>query len=114
MDLDIEEAEDENLPFAYRILRWDDGFHSFHKVYLKGGKPYRYDEEGLPFGADTRDELYANLAEIGNGIAQASVNPILSEANDFPGQYRIPVDSMSNWLKRQQEFAVKAETQDFD
>ena len=113
MDMDVE-AEDETLPSEYRIIRWDDGFHSFHKVYLKDGKPYRYDEEGLPFGADSRDELYANLAEIGNGIAQASINPILSESDDFPGQYRLPVDSMKDWLKRQTEYLNAKENQDAD
>lgn len=113
MDMAVE-TEDENLPSEYRILRWDDGFHSFHKVYLKDGKPFRYEEEGLPFGADTSDELDAVLAEIGTGIAQASVNPVLSEADDFPGQYRMPPDSMSNWLKRQNEFLIQKSTSDAD
>jgi len=108
MDMDVE-AEDETLPSEYRILQWDDGDFSIHEVYFKHGKPFSYCEETIA-RAETREELEDALAEIAHGIRQAAQSPILSEENDFPGQYRMPVDSMKAWLKRQTEFADKAET----
>jgi len=105
MDMDV---EDETLPSEFRILQWDDGRFSIHEVYFKDGKPFSYAEETIAM-AETREELEDALAEIALGIREASVSPILSEENDFPGQYRWdPTVEMASWLERQHKL-IKAE-----
>ena len=100
MDMDVD-PEDENLPSEFRILKWSDGDYSIHEVYFKGGKPFSYNEDTIA-RAETREELEDALAEITQGIREASVSPILSEENDFPGQYRWdPTVEMASWLERQ-------------
>lgn len=97
------EVEPEQLPSEYRILKWKDGHYSLQKVYMRDGVPFSYEEESNWLFESSLEALNTHMAEVAIGIHQAAMNPILSETDDFPGQYRYDQE-MKDWLERQQKF----------